>query len=558
MNFVRSRPSIAKSAVVSGLSVACLLAPMAWHATALEPDEPAADSAVASIQQSRPWGSPGAGIGEFSDAVIQRATDHFGERYVGIWMTRAQNHFEVAVNGLTREEKARSRKIFGGLPRVRLVARDFDNSALKAAARDVADVVGEAGVGSIGISPESGTVEVRVETAADRARVMAEIAAETDLAVRKGVAAADSAGVGDALSTISPDAPAVVVRVNPQAAPTAEDQSHLPMRAGKRIIVDDAWLCTSAFTVDGLNGQYELTAGHCGANGSSVSLWNQVELDHFHLGNIVNNTYWGSATNTGDVSVFNLLGEGAPTPSVHVATGSSPRPVTAQATAVVGMRMCARSATTNSESCGTVTNASTSVFYAATGGDGLIHTVNNMFEWQWDASYIGITGGASGGPVYYINPDGTAVALGVTSGSDESVRLAYATRIATALAQTHTTLAVTTARSPIGYMDTVGTGVGTLRVKGWAFDPDVALSPLSIHVYVGGPAGGGGTFLGATTANLSRPDVAAAYVGAGPNHGFDATFALGAGTKAVYAYAVDQGAVTASPKLLWSGTVTIG
>jgi hypothetical protein len=68
---------------------------------------------------------------------------------------------------------------------------------------------------------------------------------------------------------------------------------------------------------------------------------------------------------------------------------------------------------------------------------------------------------------------------------------------------------------PIGSLDGVSCSAG---ITGWAFDPDSPATSLSVHVYFDGPFGTG-TFGGSFDANLSRPDVNAAY-GITGNHGF--------------------------------------
>lgn len=94
-------------------------------------------------------------------------------------------------------------------------------------------------------------------------------------------------------------------------------------------------------------------------------------------------------------------------------------------------------------------------------------------------------------------------------------------------------------RLPVGSFDLIQTSPGTIRVAGWALDPDSPTTPVTIHAYVGGPAGSGeGHALGA--AALSRTDVAAVYPGTGSNHGFDFTFTTSVrGNVPVYLYAID-------------------
>ncbi len=68
--------------------------------------------------------------------------------------------------------------------------------------------------------------------------------------------------------------------------------------------------------------------------------------------------------------------------------------------------------------------------------------------------------------------------------------------------------------NPMGSLDEVTSGLFSVRVRGWAIDPDTA-SPITVHLYEDG------AFLTAWTADVSRADVGAAYPGYGNLHGFD-------------------------------------
>ena len=100
--------------------------------------------------------------------------------------------------------------------------------------------------------------------------------------------------------------------------------------------------------------------------------------------------------------------------------------------------------------------------------------------------------------------------------------------------------------NPVGYLEEVEGGNGTIRVKGWALDYDNLNAALNVHVYVGGPKGG--TQYAATNgdviANQSRPDVPKNLGSSvGEYHGFDYTFKVNAtGTYPVYVYAINVGA----------------
>ena len=94
---------------------------------------------------------------------------------------------------------------------------------------------------------------------------------------------------------------------------------------------------------------------------------------------------------------------------------------------------------------------------------------------------------------------------------------------------------VTVVGSPIGMLDIAGRDPAGMRVAGWSIDPDAA-GPVSIRMTVDSAA--------PTTvvADGSRPDVGAAFPDAGPNHGFDATFAVPTGTHRICVTALNRAA----------------
>jgi hypothetical protein len=85
---------------------------------------------------------------------------------------------------------------------------------------------------------------------------------------------------------------------------------------------------------------------------------------------------------------------------------------------------------------------------------------------------------------------------------------------------------------PFGHVDRLAALPGLVQVGGWALDPD-ATGPVPVHVY------SGSRFVGAGTADMSRPDVGAAYPGAGAAHGFDLVLAVTGGPQLIRTYAVD-------------------
>jgi hypothetical protein len=85
---------------------------------------------------------------------------------------------------------------------------------------------------------------------------------------------------------------------------------------------------------------------------------------------------------------------------------------------------------------------------------------------------------------------------------------------------------------PFGSIDVAASAYGLIRVAGWTVDPDTS-APTQVHVYVQNVGR-------ALTANQSRTDVAAAFPGAGPNHGYDLVVPrVGSGPNQVCVYALN-------------------
>lgn len=89
----------------------------------------------------------------------------------------------------------------------------------------------------------------------------------------------------------------------------------------------------------------------------------------------------------------------------------------------------------------------------------------------------------------------------------------------------------TTVQNPVGALDeasvtTNATG-GTLRVRGWTLDLAHLSSPLQAHIYVTSPNGAKNGY--PMWASQSRPDIAAAYPGAGAAHGYSMDIPVSSG-----------------------------
>ena len=95
--------------------------------------------------------------------------------------------------------------------------------------------------------------------------------------------------------------------------------------------------------------------------------------------------------------------------------------------------------------------------------------------------------------------------------------------------------------SPVGYVDLVEGGEGSIHVRGWVYDPDLSSQSLEVHVYIGGNVRESSVITRQTgvMANQYREDVNATF-GITGNHGFDQWIETTArGSQPVYIHVVD-------------------
>lgn len=90
----------------------------------------------------------------------------------------------------------------------------------------------------------------------------------------------------------------------------------------------------------------------------------------------------------------------------------------------------------------------------------------------------------------------------------------------------------TISSNPVGMLDQVEVvGAASVRVSGWALDPDTK-GPITVHVYVDAAPTG-------IVADSIRPDIASAYPGWGDQHGFYTEIPVAEGAHQICAYAID-------------------
>ena len=102
--------------------------------------------------------------------------------------------------------------------------------------------------------------------------------------------------------------------------------------------------------------------------------------------------------------------------------------------------------------------------------------------------------------------------------------------------------------APFGIVDSATLENGSIRVTGWAIDPDTA-SSLPIHIYLQGQ-------VYPLLADKNRPDIARALPAYGPAHGFNGLVPAPEGTNRICAYAIDLAGGDVN-SLLGCRTVTV-
>jgi hypothetical protein len=98
---------------------------------------------------------------------------------------------------------------------------------------------------------------------------------------------------------------------------------------------------------------------------------------------------------------------------------------------------------------------------------------------------------------------------------------------------------------PFGRIDGIGDAGGSIRVRGWAIDPNTT-APIRVHVYVDGKG------VRSAAADLERGDLAS--LGYGTAHGYDETIDVADGARSVCVYAINTG--PGSNRLLGCSNIT--
>ncbi|MDR1295309.1 MAG: S1 family peptidase [Bifidobacteriaceae bacterium] len=503
---------------------------------------------------------------EFAGAVREQALEQLGDRYVEMWMAPAQDHFVIGVLDLAADEAAALEESLGEIVEVEVVERHVARADVDALADSVMQALTESGVqwSEIDRHYERGFVGVAAPTSTDLDAIASLLEPITSEAPLRGQAALDVNRMLNFEAAL--DSPRVALTLAPLSEGTGGSRDDLPLQGGKRIkIGTTAYQCSFGFAVSGDGGEYGLTAGHCGFVGETVRTGNLAVLT-----NLMNNTFWGATNVDSDAVLFHLPSSAWWETTVYYGTDTA-RPVVAQAGAYYSTDLavpygwvCFNGASSGAESCGYISSTATSVGYTAdrAANTSVITTLDDAIKVYWNSTSPGAKKGDSGGGLYGVNPDASAIALGLSAccqlNPNDSTNqclqsgAAYFTKISKALTRTGTVL-MAQGRQPFGSLDTASGGAGTVSVSGWVIDPDLARSATWAYIYIGGPMGSGAP-LWAVPANQIRTDVEAAYANTGKYHGFAATLITSIrGTNIpVYAYGADIGGSFSGHKQLWA------
>ena len=111
---------------------------------------------------------------------------------------------------------------------------------------------------------------------------------------------------------------------------------------------------------------------------------------------------------------------------------------------------------------------------------------------------------------------------------------------------------------PEGYLDSVDViGPGTIKVKGWSYDPDNSSASNSVHIYIGGVPGDANAESVAIQADKVRTDVNN-VMGVAGNHGFEEIIhTKKSGNQTIRAYGIDITTDNNAGELAQSGTFTV-
>jgi hypothetical protein len=352
----------------------------------------------------------------FEDA----AQELLGDRLVDISINPDENRFVVGVYDLQPDEAELIAATLADVANADVVSRPIKAAVIDAMALAAADRFAEQ---LALVRPDYATGSIQIVVEADLVQMVRD-------SVESNPLAADGV-VGGVPSEFS------VVVVEGHPAVPADSLTSSPLKAGKLVSFSNGFGCTSnALVKDAAATPFVLTAGHCAPSGATVAFGGSG------IGSVSYSSYYGTPTSIdGDVARFTA--PSTTEPSIFI--GGSSRATTSQGVGKVGLaNICFFGATTQTETCGSITAINVPINYAASGS----MPAHQLPLTEMDLGQGTACEGDSGSPVYQKAYGGAASLIGILSGGSRDVSDAcgttmYFTPIATALSLSSTSMVLT-------------------------------------------------------------------------------------------------------------------
>lgn len=195
---------------------------------------------------------------------------------------------------------------------------------------------------------------------------------------------------------------AVAVEATTPPAPATRADPSQPMKAGLEISSSESFLCSSSFGAHRGGQRFVMTAGHCGSNGSAWRIGSNTATPYFGT---AGRRLFVSGSTSDSLAITVANSKAGPADCVYESDALC-RPVIGSATYLVQGQQVCKSGRTTGVTCGAIRATDVSVIY---GGENV--TIQHAVS-----ACVNLDSGDSGAPVY-VRPGGSAVAVGILSGS---------------------------------------------------------------------------------------------------------------------------------------------
>jgi hypothetical protein len=350
------------------------------------------------------------------DAMVANVIAYAGDRYSGAWIDRdaAEPAQVFALRDLTLTDRVYIASLAPGSSQVVAVDALFSMKELDAVANAIGIALEFQGIAaSIDSNEKVGAVTVGVldgHADAVRRSLGALLAASGAVGVRSALRRLDemSAPLGK-LVKVSDD----------EAQPFTDSRTTYPLHNGglslglENIQTGVGSGCTSGFTIVSGGGTYMgLTAGHC----ASGYLTENISIGGDHLSRSGQNSWLGVSPRPSDSMRYSLADPSHKNDNIFV-NGSTldyrdvNAPSFSQANLQTGTRVCFQGVSSDNNNCGYVEATDIQQPFNK---DGIVKEIRNIWSMRFP-----VIRGDSGGPVYHVRDDGTAMPAGIVTGGGD-------------------------------------------------------------------------------------------------------------------------------------------